>query len=325
MDGRLYLPRCVLAVLATLACACGDEPRPALQIAVAASPSAEVLHLAQARELFVTEGVKVRLVEHTSSGDVLKAFERGQVDGMLTSVVEVLHARDAGKRAPEVVMVTDAAGADGAVLARPPLAMVTELRGLRVAADPRSLSLYVLLETLARSGVPLSDVTLVPADSMAMPRLLGDGSVDAVVSSPPWTQQILRAGAGRPLGDGHRGTVALEVLVFDRTVVRDRPADVAAVLRAWDRGLASLAADPEGATKLMAARERLTVREFGGLLAQARLLRSDQQDPWLAPGGTLAHAVARVSRLLRENGQLTGPDRAAEPLAPPAAAPRGAG
>ena len=49
----------------------------------------------------------------------------------------------------------------------------------------------------------------------------------------------------------------------------------------------------------MAERERLTVREFDGLLAEARLLRSDAQDPWLAGGGEslpggrahLAHAA----------------------------------
>jgi hypothetical protein len=109
--------------------------------------------------------------------------------------------------------------------------------------------------------------------------------------------------------------MAVEVLAFDRTVMRDRPGDVAAVLRAWDRALASLAADPEGSIALMAERERLTVREFGALLAQARLLRSDAQDPWLTTGGTLAQAAERISRTLRSNGQMSWSDRSAEPLA----------
>jgi len=318
MESRLPRPRSIVAgltVLAALACGCVDRSRPVLQIAVAASPSAEILELAQARGLFSAEGVEVRLVEHTSSSDVLRAFERGQVEGMLTSVVEVLHARDTSTRAPRVVMVTDGAGADGIVLTREPLATGADLRGLRVAVEPRSLSFYVLLETLARNGLALADVTLVQADSMAMPRLLAEGAVDAAVSSPPWAQHIMRDDGGQPLGDGPQRTNAIEVLAFDRSVLEDRPADVAAVLRAWDRALASLKADPDGSISLMAARERLTVHEFGGLLAEARLLRSDEQDPWLATGGPLALAVERISRMLRDNGQMNGADRSAEPLA----------
>ena len=314
-----------LALVAALASACAAPARPVLLIALAASPSAEVLELAQERGLFAAEGVDVRLVEHTSSGDVLRAFERGQVEGMLTSVVEVLHARDTGARAPQVVLVTDGAGAAGSVLTREPLARGAALRGLRVAVEPRSLSFYVLLETLARSGLAPADVTLVQADAMAMPGLLADGSVDAVVGYPPWTQHILRRGAGHALGEVQPRTSAVEVLAFERSVIRDRPRDVAAVLRAWDRALASLAADPQRSIAIMAERERLTVREFAALLAEAQLLRSDAQDPWLTSGGALARAAERISRTLRDNGQMSHPDRSADPLAARAAAQPGAG
>jgi hypothetical protein len=97
------------------------------------------------------------------------------------------------------------------------------------------------------------------------------------------------------------------------------------VLRAWDLALAGLAADPEGSIALMAARERLTVREFAALLEAARLLRSDEQDPWLATGGALAQAVHHISRTLRENGQMNGPDRSAESIAAVRAGPPGGG
>jgi NitT/TauT family transport system substrate-binding protein len=313
-----------IALLGLIASGCTSEPRPAVQIAVAASPATEVLELAADQGLFAAEGVDVRLIEHTSSGDVLRAFERGQVDGMLTSVVEVLHARDAGERSPRVVLVTDAAGVTGSLVARPSLASVEELRGQRVAAEPRSLSLYRLLETLERHGLGLADVTLVPTDAMSMPRLLVEGSVDAAASYPPWTQHIVRTGVGQRLELQRPPSPAVEVLAFDRRVLDERPADVAAIVRTWDRALAELSAKPDDAIPAMAARERLTPREFAPLLERARLLRSDEQQSWLASDGILSRAVGDVSRLLRDNGQLTGPNHE-EPLAQSPAAGAGSG
>jgi NitT/TauT family transport system substrate-binding protein len=317
MKRRGHAPVALVTLLGAFAAGCVREPPPTVQIAISASPGAEVLYLAQERGLFAGEGVAVRLIEHSTASDVRRAYERGQADGMVASLAEVLHVRDESTRSPQVVLVTDSAGNGATIVARPPLARVADLRGRRVAAEPASVSTYVLLEALARAELTLADVVFVPVDAIEMPGSLSRGDVDAVVSYAPWLQEILRAGDGRVLHDVEASD-ALDVLAIEADVIGSRPTQVEAIIRTWDRALKALADTHDESVRVMAARERLSPREFEPLLRRAGLQRSDQQERLLTKDGAVVRSLAHLSKILRDNGQLTGPDRTAGSVAPQA-------
>ena len=288
-----------------------------LRIGINAWPANEFLFLAQEKGFFAAQGVDVRLIEYSSLGDVRRAFDRGQIDGMTGTLVELLQSRDATRRAPRAFMVTDLSNGSDMILARGSIAAVSGLAGKRVAVEPESVGMFVLARALAREGMPFSAVAVVATDQTDMAKNLDSGWVDAAVTYPPVSFEILQIPGTRVLfssADIPREVVGVVALAGN--VLERRLDDAARIVRAWDQSLAYAAEHPSEARELMASRERISVEEFGEALAGIALLSSKEQRPLFEPGGPLAKAIGATAELLRAAAQIRNGSASAECLAP---------
>ena len=288
-----------------------------LRIGINAWPANEFLFLAQEKGFFAAQGVDVRLIEYSSLGDVRRAFDRGQIDGMTGTLVELLQSRDATRRAPRAFMVTDLSNGSDMILARGSIAAVSGLAGKRVAVEPESVGMFVLARALAREGMPFSAVAVVATDQTDMAKNLDSGWVDAAVTYPPVSFEILQIPGTRVIfssADIPREVVNVVALASD--VLERRLDDAARIVRAWDQSLAYAAEHPSEARELMASRERISVEEFGEALAGITLLTSNEQRPLFEPGGPLAKAIAATAQLLRAAAQIRNGSASPECLAP---------
>ena len=103
-------------VVVLAACSRG-RPVP-LRIGMSPWPGNEFLFLAAAKGFFAAEGVEVRLIESTSLGDVLSAFDRAEIDGMTGTLADVLESRDRTERAPRAFMALGTSSGTDVILAR---------------------------------------------------------------------------------------------------------------------------------------------------------------------------------------------------------------
>src|SRR3989442_4241368 len=186
---RSWLVVSILLCAAWLA-GCGRHEGP-IRIGINAWPGNEFLFLAQEKGFFAAQGVDVRLIEYSSLGDVRRAFDRGQIDGMTGTVVELLQSRDATRRAPRAFMVVDFSNGSDMILARGSIAAVSELAGKRVAAEPESVGMFMLARALAREGMPFSAVAVIAADHTDMAKKLDSGWGGAAGTHPPVLFEIL--------------------------------------------------------------------------------------------------------------------------------------
>ena len=107
---------CAVWAVALVACVRG-RPGP-LRIGMNPWPGNGFLFLAEAKGFLAAEGVQVRLVESTSLDDVVRAFDRGEIDGMTGTLADVLESRDRTRRAPRAFMALGASSATDVILAR---------------------------------------------------------------------------------------------------------------------------------------------------------------------------------------------------------------
>jgi len=103
-------------VVVLAACSRG-RPVP-LRLGMSPWPGNEFLFLAAAKGFFAAEGVEVRLIEATSLGDVLSAFDRAEIDGMTGTLADVLESRDRTERAPRAFMALGTSSGTDVILAR---------------------------------------------------------------------------------------------------------------------------------------------------------------------------------------------------------------
>jgi NitT/TauT family transport system substrate-binding protein len=293
------------AVLIGLASCTRYEPP--LRIALIRWPPFEFMHLAQEKGFFTDEGIEVRLIEFVAVNDTQRAFEHDKIDGGTFSLLQVLQNRDLLTRRLQIPFVIDYSNGADVVLARPDIEGVAGLRGKRVGVTISPLDIYILTRALELHGMTLPDVSLVYLRTIDMPDALRSGKVDAVFSFPPDSKAIEDAGLARPIFDTRRipGEI-LDVLALDRNVIRDRPDDVAGLIRAFYRAVRYAQEHPDEAYRIMAARERVTPESFRQALQSgiSMVPLADQQH-FLGKDTPLSAVAQRISRVLHERGQLS--------------------
>jgi len=301
------LARVLVAAAAILGLASCMSYEPPLRIALIRWPPFEFLHLAQEKGYFAEEGVEVRLIEFVAVNDTQRAFEHDKIDGGTLSLFQVLQNRDQLKRKMQVPLVIDFSDGADLLLARPEITDVRALRGRRVGVTLSPLDVFFLTRALEVNGMTLQDVSLFYVRTADMAEALREGKVDAITAYPPNSTEIENAGIARPIFSSSRipGEI-VDVLALDEAVIRERPDDVAGVIRAFYRAVRFAQEHPEEAWQIMSARERVTPEEFRQALQTGiTLVPLAEQEKFLGKNSILPEVVARVSQVLKEKGLLS--------------------
>ncbi len=303
----------VVIVIASLLVLLMRAPQEPLRIGLNAWPGYEFLYLAQQKGFYREAGVDVRLVEFSSLSDARRAYERGQIDGLGTTVVEVLQARSHPGRNLQIVYVVDYSDGADVILAKPTLTGKESLRGARVGLELGSLGIYVLVRALEEQGLTMQDITAISLDQLSMRRAYENGELDAMVTYPPVSIGMMKDGRAVPVYTTAKipGEV-VDVIAIDEKMVREHAVAVSKLLNAFRRAMEFAASNPAEANKIMAEREGITPEEFAVALSDGiRLVPASEQALYLGQGGKLSVVVDRTDRILRAHGQLIGEDRRA--------------
>jgi len=219
----------------------------------------------------------------------------------------VLQNRDQLTRKMQVPMVIDFSDGADLLMARPEIADVPSLRGHRVGVGLGPLDIFFLTRALELHGMTLQDVSLVYVRTADMAEALREGKVDAVTAYPPNSTEIENAGIARTIfTSSHIPGEIVDVLALDEAVIRQRPDDVAGVIRAFYRAVRFAQEHPEEAWQIMSARERVTPEEFRAALQTGiTLVPLADQQKFLGKNSSLPGVVARVSQVLKEKGLLS--------------------
>lgn len=297
------------ALAGTFGCA-PEKPAP-FRIGINAWPGYEFLYLAQEMGFYREEGLEVRVVEFSSLSDARRAYERGQINVIAATVIEVLQIRDNSPRTPQIVQVVDYSDGADLILARPGLTNAAGLRGARIGVELASLGVYVLARGLEQGGLGLADVKLVSMDQLSMGDAFRKGELDAIVTYPPESIKLLReTKASTVFSTAEIPGEVVDVIAVEAELNTRRPGDVAKLLRAYHRALAYARQNPGEAYRIMAERQGITPEEFHAALTEGmQLLSESDQADYLRPGGKLDAVIDTSDRILRQSGQIKGPDR----------------
>ena len=107
---RIILWSCTHGVAALLAIGvsgCVAEASAPLRVGLNPWPGYEFLYLAQELGIYRELDLDVRIIELDTLGDVRRSFERGQIDVMGCTIVEMLQARQGSPHDPVAVFVPE--------------------------------------------------------------------------------------------------------------------------------------------------------------------------------------------------------------------------
>lgn len=238
-----------LAALVGAASAFAKEP---IKIGYSDWPGWVAWEIAKEKGLFKKHGVDVNLVWFPIYTDSLTALNTGKVDANCTAWCDAIAPLAEGIKL-KVVLVNDNSAGNDAIIAKPGIESVKELKGKTIATELGTVEHFVLLTALAKNGMTEKDVdykNLTVPDAAAA---FISGKVDAAAIWQPWISQIQREGKGKVLFSSKEmpGLIP-DLLVFQESVASERADEVQKIVNTWFDVVAFIRSHEDEAVKIMA-------------------------------------------------------------------------
>jgi NitT/TauT family transport system substrate-binding protein len=309
---RLRALACAVLLLALGACV--REPESALRIGTNVWIGCEPLYLA--RELGLMNPKMVQLVEYPSASEVLRAFRNEAIDAMVISLDELYGLASEGLK-PRVVLVVDVSHGADAVVGRPGMKSMKDLRGRRVAVESGALGAFVLSRALTLSGMQASDVKVVQLESNEQPSAFEKGQVDAAVTFDPYRGELLRAGAVSLFDSTQIPGEIVDLVAVRMGVLETQPKAIRAMLTGWLGAIDYLKRQPQDAARRMGIRQQTTGEQFLKALQGLHIPSREENLKMLGgPRPELAVTGSRLRDLMLEAKLLRAPADIEGMLAP---------
>lgn len=254
MTRNNLLHKIILLAMATLLLAsCGMTPTSAttsktpLRVEFTRWWGDYTLIIAQEQGFFKKHGVEVELVYYDSFSQAIPDMAASRIDAGLLNIgdaINISHHKNV-----KIVAAYDNGG-QNAIISTPNILSINDLKGKRIGVPIGTTYELFVAETLKAAGLSMADVTLVntsPEDVQA--KLFQD--IDAGFTYEPFTSEATKRGYFLLAQSDELKNVYLDVIVFNDTIVRDRPEDVRAFLEAWFEAVDFRQTNPEESRRII--------------------------------------------------------------------------
>ena len=235
-----------------------EPPKPPLKVGTNIWPGYEPLYLA--RELGYYENGLIRLVEYSSATQVIRAYRNNAIQVAALTMDEVLLLLENGLD-PRVILVMDISNGADAILAKPKIKSLKDLRDHKIGVESTALGAFFINQALSSAGLLPSDVTIISSEINEHERMFVAGEFDAVVTFEPVRSRLLVSDTHQIFSSSDIPGEIVDVLVIAKETLENSPEAVNALLKGWFKALDYFNARPQEAALLMARRLRVSPEE----------------------------------------------------------------
>jgi NitT/TauT family transport system substrate-binding protein len=264
-------------------------------------------HVAVAKGLFQAEGLPdVEITTFTEDREIKAALAGGRLDGASVSAHTALVLAAAGVPI-RIVALLDVSMTADAIIAGPGIGTVADLKGKSVAYEEGSTSHMLLSYALARHGMSLADIVSVPMPALDAATAVTVDRTPAAVTYEPYLSlaqlvdprvKVLYTAAADP------GLIS-DVFVVRDEVLKQRPGQIAALLRAWQAAYDDYRTDMAGGRAIIARAVRATPEGLATAFDGITFYSLADSKAQLA-GAFARHDIGDVEKGARAAGLLRG-------------------
>jgi NitT/TauT family transport system substrate-binding protein len=250
-------------LLLTLMAGCTDDQQDGpLTLAVSPWSGYEYLYLAQEQGFFQAAGINVKIQELYSLSDAQRAFTQGRVDGLASSIAEVVQAASMIEDDIHLVLITDYSRGSDVIVSQTKFPDVKSLQGRRVAAEPGSMGIVLLSSALVYNDMTISDIKFVALNQADIITGLLAGTIDAGVTYPPFATRLAANTDTKTIFTSAQLPGQIANVVSFRGDLELSPEWINKFQMAWQMALDYTEQNPLEADQIMADHEPINMAEF---------------------------------------------------------------
>ena len=251
----------IVALLANTAF-CGKKENVSLRFAVLPIPDVLPYHLAREEGYFHEEGVFVEALPVASALDRDQLMQTGQIDAMLTEIVNSANFNRNRLRVKIVCVARSPIDNHSlfSILSAPGsgIETVSDLRRIPIGISKNTIIEYVTDRLLTHRGLTTKDIveTSVPVIPERY-QLLLQGQIKAATLPEPLASSAQAAGAVRIVADATVPKYSASVISFSLLALESKTTAVIGFLKAWDRAVTKINAAPDDYRPLLLKKIRV--------------------------------------------------------------------
>ncbi|AXS83548.1 ABC transporter substrate-binding protein [Marinobacter sp. Arc7-DN-1] len=245
----------------------------------------------------------VVLSSGASSKDSMAGLLSGKLHGAALTLDETIRVWSEGTELVVVAVTDVSAGAD-ALITRPSITGLAELRGKRIAVEVNGVSGIMLLKILELAGLGRSDVVPVDLPVSEHAEAWSRGDVDASVSYEPTATRLEREGGIRLFDSSDIPETIFDLLVVTRETADGNPDAVRDLVMAHFRGLRHLVRSMHDAVYRVADHQGIRPEDVQSALATVMLPDLAANQRYLSQGGRVETMARSLSKLMLRTGMI---------------------
>lgn len=225
----------------------------------------------------------------------MQGLRSGTLDGAGLTLDEALTLCSEGLALKLVLIMSYSKGAD-ALVAKPDILNLKDLKGKRIAYESSALGAFMLSRVLDAASLSIENVQLKESEVNQHLRIYESGQVDAVVTFEPFLTSLLSLG-GRVLFDSTQipGEI-VDVLAFRSEIVSDHEREIEHLIEAHFKALKEIQQDPLKVAPQLQKRLKLPLEDIVKSLKLVHLpLEEENRAAFLE--NKITRTIGRLSEL----------------------------
>ncbi|NJM62872.1 MAG: ABC transporter substrate-binding protein [Oscillatoriales cyanobacterium RU_3_3] len=190
------------------------------------------LVIAKEKGFFTKQGVNVEIFYVEDTQLQMADLGAGKYDGATLALGSIVIISSKNHDLRIIFASDESAGAD-AVVASPSIGKIQDLKGKALGTGIGGFGELFAVKMLETANLTSEDVTLVNMDGEQVPARLKKGDIQAGQTWEPYVSQAAKSGARVLFSSDRTPGLIPDVVAFQSSVLRDRPDDIKAFVRAW--------------------------------------------------------------------------------------------
>lgn len=296
----------VLLVLIFLLSGCSEQKASVIRIGISPWPAYNPFVLALEYHLY--DQTQVRIIRFATPSESLKALHDGMVDAVAITTDEALSY--AGKDKLKMVLVLDVSNGGDAVVAKPHIKTLNDLKGKRLGVEPTGMGEFMSKRIFDfASDTSFKDVILVPMEIERQEHAYRATSIDAFITYDPAKTKLIKAGGHVIFDSTQIPNEIVDVLVTKEESLKSKKKELSCVVKGWFRALDHIHKYPKESFNKMGRYEGLSAEEFETAYKEVLIPSLSENFKMLnTKNGILNNSLRHMSVLIRPKEPQSGPN-----------------
>lgn len=282
---------------------CHEKRDERLRVGISPWPGYEPLVLGVEKDLY--EGVDVRIIRYATPSESFRALRDGVVDVAAFTADEVLHYAELSEK-PKMFLVVDVSNGGDAIVARPEIKSLSQLKGKCVGTEASALGDYVINRAMDfAEGVSIDDITLLPVETIDQLQMYREGRIDALVTYEPYRTKLINEGAHVIFDSTQLPNEIVDVLVTNSETLQLKKNTIKALVDGWYRTIDFIREHREESMEAMASYEYIDKSDFETAFNTLTIpSRTEVRQMLTGRNNAFGNALERLAGLMQEKGSI---------------------